>query len=141
MAAPVAAVRAIPVVVRAISKPKVFKRFLGTKAGKRTMLKSATMLLRAKSGQNMIKKFMAKNDAQMSSNTEYEQDKKKYKELQQRIAELEQQLNDARNNQSEMETLTFTLGRQVVQLQQLLADMQHQQNMYMMQMARAQNTR
>lgn len=139
MAAPVVA--ALPTVVRAIAKPKVFMRFLGTKAGKRAMLKSGTMLLRSKSAQNMISKFVSKNDKQMTGNKEYEEYKKKYEHLQKRIAELEKQLDAARDNQSQMETLTFTLGRQVVQMQQLLAQMQQQQNVLAMQMANAQHTR
>ena len=139
MAAPVVA--ALPTVVRAIAKPKVFMRFLGTKAGKRAMLKSGTMLLRSKSAQNMISKFVSKNDKQMTGNKEYEEYKKKYEQLQKRIAELEKQLDAARDNQSQMETLTFTLGRQVVQMQQLLKDMQQQQNEYAKQMLNAQHTR
>ena len=139
MAAPVVA--ALPTVVRAIAKPKVFMRFLGTKAGKRAMLKSGTMLLRSKSAQNMISKFVSKNDKQMTGNKEYEEYKKKYEQLQKRIAELEKQLDAARDNQSQMETLTFTLGRQVVQMQQLLKDMQQQQNEYAKQMLNVQHTR
>ncbi len=143
MAAPVAAAaaRSLPTIVRAIAKPKVFKRFLHTKAGKRAMLKSGTMLLKSKALQKAIEKLMSRNNANMTGNKEYENDKKKYKQLQQRIAELEQQLNQARDNQSQMETLTFTLGRQVVQLQQLLAQMQQQQNNLAMQMAYAQRMR
>lgn len=139
MAAPVVA--ALPTVVRAIAKPKVFMRFLGTKAGKRAMLKSGTMLLKSKSVQNTISKFVSKNDKQMAGNKEYEEYKKKYAQLQKRIAELEKQLDAARDNQSQMETLTFTLGRQVVQMQQLLKDMQQQQNEYVKQMLNAQHTR
>ena len=139
MAAPVGA--ALPTVVRAIAKPKVFMRFFGTKAGKRAMLKSGTMLLRSKSAQNMISKFVSKNDKQMTGNKEYEEYKKKYEQLQKRIAELEKQLDAARDNQSQMETLTFTLGRQVVQMQQLLKDMQQQQNEYAKQMLNVQHTR
>lgn len=131
----------LPTVVRAIAKPKVFKRFLGTKAGKRAMLKSGTMLLRSKSVQNTLSNFMSKNDKQMAGNKEYEESKQKYEQLQKRIAELEKQLDAARDNQSQMETLTFTLGRQVVQMQQLLKDMQQQQNFLAMQMANAQHTR
>ena len=131
----------LPTVVRAIAKPKVFKRFLGTKAGKRAMLKSGTMLLRSKSVQNTLSKFMSKNDKQMAGNKEYEESKQKYEQLQKRIAELEKQLDAARDNQSQMETLTFTLGRQVVQMQQLLKDMQQQQNEYVKQMLNAQHTR
>ena len=131
----------LPTVVRAIAKPKVFKRFLGTKAGKRAMLKSGTMLLRSKSVQNTLSNCMSKNDKQMAGNKEYEESKQKYEQLQKRIAELEKQLDAARDNQSQMETLTFTLGRQVVQMQQLLKDMQQQQNFLAMQMANAQHTR
>ena len=130
----------LPTVVRAIAKPKVFKRFLGTKAGKRAMLKSGTMLLRSKSVQNTLSKFRSKNDKQMTGNKEYEESKQKYEQLQKRIAELEKQLDAARDNQSQMETLTFTLGRQVVQMQQLLKDMQQQQNEYVKQMLNAQHT-
>ena len=130
----------LPTVVRAIAKPKVFKRFLGTKAGKRAMLKSGTMLLRSKSVQNTLSKFRSKNDQQMTGNKEYEESKQKYEQLQKRVAELEKQLDAARDNQSQMETLTFTLGRQVVQMQQLLKDMQQQQNEYVKQMLNAQHT-
>lgn len=125
--------RALPTVIRAVAKPKVFKRFLGTKAGKRAMLKSATMLLRSKNIRNGIDKFISRNNSQMQGNKKYEEDKKEYLRLQKRITQLEKQLQDAKQNQDQLETLTFSLGRSVIEMQRLLSDMQQQYNNQMQQ--------
>ena len=137
MAAPVAAARAIPVVVRAISKPKVFKRFLGTKAGKKAVLKWGKMLVNSKIAQSSIDKLMNRMGNSGKSSTKYKKMTKEYVALQKKVAALEEQLETVKNDNVALETKTFTLGRQVVQMQQLykqmLTELQNQQQMMMVQ--------
>ena len=137
MAAPVAAARAIPVVVRAISKPKVFKRFLGTKAGKKAVLKWGKMLVNSKIAQSSIDKLMSRMGNSGKSSTKYKKMTKEYVALQKKVAALEEQLETVKNDNVALETKTFTLGRQVVQMQQLykqmLTELQNQQQMMMVQ--------
>lgn len=137
MAAPVAAARAIPVVVRAISKPKVFKRFLGTKAGKKAVLKWGKMLVNSKIAQSSIDKLMNRMGNSGKNSTKYKKMTKEYVALQKKVAALEEQLETVKNDNVALETKTFTLGRQVVQMQQLykqmLTELQKQQQMMMVQ--------
>ncbi len=137
MAAPVAAARAIPVVVRAISKPKVFKRFLGTKAGKKAVLKWGKMLVNSKIAQSSIDKLMNRMGNSGKNSTKYKKMTKEYVALQKKVAALEEQLETVKNDNVALETKTFTLGRQVVQMQQLykqmLTELQKQQQMMMAQ--------
>ncbi len=133
MAAPVAAVRALPVVVRAIAKPKVFKRFLGTKAGKKAAFKWGKMLLNSKMTGRSIDKLMNRMESSGQDSKEYKRLQTEYKKLQKKIAELERQLESVQNDNADLETKTFTLGRQVVQMRQLyqhmLNELQKQQQM------------
>lgn len=137
MAAPVAAARAIPVVVRALSKPKVFKRFLGTAAGKKATLKWGKMLVNSKIAQSSIDKLMNRIGNSGKSSTKYKEMTKEYAKLQKKVAELEEQLETVKNDNVALETKTFTLGRQVVQMQQLyhqmVTEFQKQQQMMMAQ--------
>lgn len=50
--------------------------------------------------------------------------RKNIKKLQKRIAELEKQADKNRENQVALQTDTFTLGRQVIEMQRLYAQMQ-----------------
>lgn len=133
MAAPVAAARALPVVVRAISKPKIFKRFLGTKAGKKAALKWGKMLVNSKIAQRSIDKLMNRMGNAGQNNKEYKAMVKEYQSLQKKVAQLESKLETVQNDNVALETKTFTLGRQVVQMrqlyQQMLNELQNQQQM------------
>lgn len=119
-------VRALPVIARFAKNPKVFKRFLGTKAGKKAMWKYGTMAVKSKTVQNGISKFMSRAGDKMKNNKDYSKMEKEYVQLQKKVAKLESQLESAQVSQEKMQTLTFTLGRQVVEMQQLLAQMQAQ---------------
>lgn len=136
MAAPVAAARVLPVVVRAISKPKVFKRFLGTKAGKKATLKWGKMLVNSKITQRSVDKLMERVGKSGQDNKEYKTLVKEYKVLQGKVAQLERKLDSVQNDNNSLETKTFALGRQVVQMrqlyQQMLTEFQKRQQMLML---------
>ena len=125
--------------LRILANPKVLKRFLGTKAGKKATLKYGSMLLNSKMAQNAIGKFINRNGETMKDNKAYKQQLKDYARLQKRVEKLEGQLDNARDNGEKMSELTFTLGRNVVEMQRLLAQMhtQYQQQMQQMQIAMA----
>ena len=125
--------------LRILANPKVLKRFLGTKAGKKATLKYGSMLLNSKMAQNAIGKFINRNGETMKNNKAYKQQLKDYARLQKRVEKLEGQLDNARDNGEKMSELTFTLGRNVVEMQRLLAQMraQYQQQMQQMQIAMA----
>lgn len=120
--------------LRILANPKVLKRFLGTKAGKKATLKYGSMLLNSKMAQNAIGKFINRNGETMKNNKEYKQQLKDYARLQKRVEKLETQLDRAHDNNDKMSELTFTLGRNVVEMQQLLAQMQSQYQAQMQQM-------
>ena len=126
MAIPAIIVRAIPTVVRAAAKPAVFKRFLGTKAGKKAILKYGTMLVKSKDVRNSIGNFINRNGNKMKNDKAYKQQVKEYANLQKRVEKLEKQLAIAQDNNEKIQTLTFSLGRSVVEMQQLLSQMQAQ---------------
>lgn len=125
--------------IRLLANPKVLKRFLGTKAGKKAALKYGNMLLNSKMAQNAIDKFMNKNGNAMKDDKAFKQQQKDYIALQKRVAKLEAQLDRAHDNNDKMSELTFSLGRNVVEMQRLLAQMQaqYQANIQQMQIAMA----
>lgn len=125
--------------IRLLANPKVLKRFLGTKAGKKAALKYGNMLLNSKMAQNAIDKFMNKNGNAMKGDKVFKRQQKDYIALQKRVAKLEAQLDRAHDNNDKMSELTFTLGRNVVEMQRLLAQMQaqYQANIQQMQIAMA----
>ena len=125
--------------LRILANPKVLKRFLGTKAGKKATLKYGSMLLNSKMAQNAIGKFINRNDGMMKNNKEYEQQLRDYARLQKRVEKLEMQLDRAHDNNDKMSELTFTLGRNVVEMRHLLVQMQsqYQNQMQQIQMAMA----
>ena len=71
--------------LRVLANPKVLKRFLGTKAGKKATLKYGSMLLNSKMAQNAIGKFINRNGDTMKNNKEYKQQLKDYARLQKRV--------------------------------------------------------
>lgn len=105
--------------LRILANPKVLKRFLGTKAGKKATLKWGKMLLESKIIQNAIDKLINRNGPRMSRNKEYVKMTKEYAALQKKVAKLESQLDVLQNDNVALETKTFTLGRQVVEMQHL----------------------
>lgn len=110
--------------LRVLANPKVVKRFFKTKAGKKVILKYGKMLLESRMIRGMIDRFLRKNNAALRNNKEYRKLEKEYEKLQQRVAELEKKLNATNENKQDLETLTFSLGRAVVEMQQLLKKMQ-----------------
>lgn len=125
--------------LRILANPKVLKRFLGTKAGKKATIKYGNMLLNSKIVQNAIARFINRNDDTMKNNKEYKQQLRDYARLQKRVEKLEAQLDHVRDDNNKMSALTFTLGRNVVEMRRLLAQMQtqYQNQMQQMQMAMA----
>ncbi len=123
--------------LRILANPKVLKRFLGTKAGKKATLKYGSMLLNSKMAQNAIGKFINRNDGTMKNNKEYKQQLRDYARLQKRVEKLEMQLDRAHDNNDKMSELTFTLGRNVVEMRRLLTQMQAQYQIQMQQMQMA----
>ena len=109
---------------RILANPRVLKRFLGTKSGKKATLKYGSMLLNSRMAQNAIEKFINRNDDTMQNNKAYKQQKKEYIALQKRVARLEAQMDSVRDNNEKMSELTFALGRSVVEMQNLLLQMQ-----------------
>ena len=120
--------------LRVLANPKVLKRFLGTKAGKKATLKYGSMLLNSRMAQNAIGKFMNRNGDALKNDKAYKQQTKEYAALQKRVERLESQLDRAHDNNDKMSELTFTLGRSVVEMQHLLAQMQAQYQSHMQQM-------
>ncbi|MBE6460940.1 MAG: hypothetical protein E7007_03485 [Alphaproteobacteria bacterium] len=120
--------------LRVLANPRVLKRFLGTRAGKKAALKYGSMLLNSRMAQNAIGKFINRNGDAMKNDKEYKQQLRDYARLQKRVEKLESQLDRARDNNDKMSELTFTLGRNVVEMQRLLAQMQTQYQSHMQQM-------
>ena len=125
--------------LRVLANPKVLKRFLGTKAGKKATLKYGSMLLNSRMAKNAIGKFMNHNGKNISGNKDYAKLEKEYARIQKRVEKLETQLDRARDNDAKISELTFTLGRNVVEMRQLLAQMQelYQSHVQQMQIAMA----
>ncbi len=140
MAVPAVIIRALPTVMRAVAKPAVFKRFLGTRAGKKAIWKYGTMLVKSKDVRNAIGNFINRNGDKMKNDKAYKQQLKDYAAMKKRVERLEKQLSAAQDNNEKIQTLTFTLGRNVVEMQQLLTQMQAQyQQTLQQQMAMAAN--
>ncbi len=120
--------------LRVLANPRVLKRFLGTKAGKKATLKYGSMLLNSKMAQNAIGKFINRNGDTLRDSKEYKQQLKDYARLQKRVEKLESQLDRAHDSNDKLSELTFTLGRNVVEMQRLFAQMQAQYQSHTQQM-------
>ncbi|MCM1294248.1 MAG: hypothetical protein NC311_01650 [Muribaculaceae bacterium] len=121
-----------------ISNPRVLGRFIKTPAGRRAAFKYASMAVNSRAVQDSINRFMTQNNDKLQDDTQYTAQSAEYAELQKRVAALESQLKQSRDNESELQTATFTLGRRVIEMQHLYADMQSVlQQIRMAQMARA----
>lgn len=110
--------------IRVLAKPAVIKRFLKTKAGKKTMFKFARMMMESKLIQKVIDKFTKKNDGVLRGNKEFKKLENEYKELQKKTQELQGKLEKMQENQQATEVLAFSLGRTVVEMKRLLEKMQ-----------------
>ena len=109
-----------------VANPRIMSHFIKTPAGRRAAFKYRSMLLNSRSVQNGINKFISRNDSKMQSNQNYAEHINQYHELQKRIVALESELEASRASESELQTATFTLGRRVIEMQRLYADMQRQ---------------
>lgn len=109
--------------LRVLANPKVLKRFLGTKAGKKATMKWGKMILESKMTQNAIDKLMNKNGKTLLNDKKYKEMAKEYAALQAKVAQLESKLNAIQNDNAALETTTFTLGRQVVEMRRLYQEM------------------
>ena len=110
--------------LRFLANPKLLGRFMKSKAGRKAAFKWGIMLLKSRAIESLIGKFTNKNGKSLGNNKEYKELEKEYKKLQKRIAELEKQADKNRENQVALQTDTFTLGRQVIEMQRLYAQMQ-----------------
>lgn len=120
-----------------ISNPRVLGRFIKTPAGRRAAFKYASMVVNSRAVQNSINQFMTKNKNELKDNSQYAIQLAEYTELLERVAVLESELARSRENESAMQTATFTLGRRVIEMQRLYAEMQRiLQQMQMAQMTR-----
>lgn len=110
--------------LRVLANPRVLKRFMGTRAGKKAALKYGSMLLNSKTARDAVGKFMNRSGGAMTGNRDFAKMEREYARLERRVEKLETQLDSVRNNDEKISELTFTLGRNVVEMQQLLAQMQ-----------------
>ncbi len=110
--------------LRVLANPRVLKRFMGTRAGKKAALKYGSMLLNSKMARDAVGKFMNRSGGAMKGNRDFAKMEREYARLERRVEKLETQLDAVRNNDEKISELTFTLGRNVVEMQQLLAQMQ-----------------
>ena len=120
--------------LRILANPRVLKRFLGTRAGKKATLKYGSMFLKSRKAQNAIGKFINRNGSALKDDKSFKQQQQEYAALQKRVARLEAQLDRARDNNDKLSELTFTLGRNVVEMQRLLTQMQAQYQAHTQQM-------
>ena len=94
------------------------------------------MLVNSKITQRSVDKLMERVGKSGQDNKEYKTLVKEYKVLQGKVAQLERKLDSVQNDNNSLETKTFALGRQVVQMrqlyQQMLTEFQKQQQMLML---------
>ncbi len=109
--------------VRIIANPKILKRFIKTPEGKRAAFKYGKMALESEVTKKAVKKFVDRNGHDLAKNKKYREQEQKYRQLQARIDELEQQVAQMKNNESELQTKTFSLGRAVVEMRELYNQM------------------
>ena len=134
----------MPVWLRFLANPKLFGRFMKSKAGRRAAFKWGAMIVKSRTAQSLIDKFINKNGKTLDKNKEYKKLEKEYKKAQQRIADLERMVEQNNENQTALQTNTFALGRQVIELQRLYAQMQNEIHRIQQQqivMSAVQNTR
>lgn len=112
------------VLLRLLANPKLLARFLRTPAGRRAALKYGTMVVKSKTAQDMVSRFMKKNGQALSNDKQYNSQVREFEKMQAKINELQAQVDAARQGRQTLETATFTMGRRVIELQRLYAQMQ-----------------
>lgn len=112
------------VLLRLLANPKLLARFLRTPAGRRAALKYGTMVVKSKTAQDMVSRFMKKNGQALSNDKQYNFQVCEFEKMQAKINELQAQVDAARQDRQTLETATFTMGRRVIELQRLYAQMQ-----------------
>ncbi|MDE6571423.1 MAG: hypothetical protein K2L95_04390 [Alphaproteobacteria bacterium] len=112
------------VLLRLLANPKLLARFLRTPAGRRAALKYGNMVLKSKMAQDAIKKFMHTNNQYLGGKKDYAMQEAKFDKIQRQISQLQSQVDAARQDRQALETATFTMGRRVIELQRLYAQMQ-----------------
>lgn len=132
----------MPVLLRLLANPKLLGRFLRTKAGRRAALKYGTMVVNSKTVQDQINKFMNKNGRTMSGDARYDGYAKEFEKMQAQINALQEKVDAQRQDNEALQTATFTLGRRVIEMQRLYAQMQMElQRVHTAQMAAAARAR
>ncbi len=127
----------MPALLRLLANPKLFARFMKTKAGRRAAMKYGTMLVNSKAVQDSAKKLFSQNN----DKKRFVAEQKKFDELQARIDTLTRSVDTQRMTDAELQAATFTLGRQVVEMRRLSAQLQQQIQQLQQQMALTQRTR
>ena len=110
--------------LRFLANPKLWARFMKSKAGRKSAFKWGSMLIKSRAIQGLIDKFIGKNGKTLDKNKEYRALERKYKQTQKRVKQLEKQVQQNRDNQLALQTDTFTLGRQIIEMQRMYAQMQ-----------------
>lgn len=124
------------VLLRLLANPRLWARFMRTKAGRKAALKYGTMLVNSKTVQDSVKKLLART----GKSKKLAADENKFNELQARVDALQSQIDTRNATDAELQTATFTLGREVVEMRRLYADMQRKVQQMQLAMA-AQRTR
>ena len=127
MAIPVIIARAAPTIIRAATNPKAFKRFLGTRAGKKATIKYGTMLVRSKDVRSAIEKMVNRKPKQEKTDKSYEKMLAKYERLIQDIEKIQADVAASGDDTNRVQQLSFALGRRVVEMRRLYSEMQRYQ--------------
>lgn len=109
---------------RILANPKVLKRFLGSKAGRKATFKYGKMLLRSKAVMNLIGTLIGNKGVLAKDDKKFKELEKEYAKLQKHVVKLEAELRQKEGDIDAMQAKTFTLGRQVVEMQRLYDQMQ-----------------
>ena len=112
------------VLLRLLANPKLLARFLRPPAGRRAALKYGTMVVKSKTAQDAITKFMHTNNQYLGGKKDYAMQQAKFDKIQRQISQLQSQVDAVRQDRQTLETATFTMGRRVIELQRLYAQMQ-----------------
>ena len=114
----------MPVLLLLLANPIFLARFLRTPAGRRAALKYGTMVVKSKTAQDAITKFMHTNNQYLGGKKDYAMQQAKFDKIQRQISQLQAQVDTMRQDRQTLETATFTMGRRVIELQRLYAQMQ-----------------
>ena len=112
------------VLLRLLANPKLLARFYSTKECRRAAMKYCTMVVKSKTAQDAITKFMHTNNQYLGGKKDYAMQQAKFDKIQRQISQLQAQVDTMRQDRQTLETATFTMGRRVIELQRLYAQMQ-----------------